>query len=91
MTSRHASVIQQRQSMYQAILHLEKEGLTVLDRDIAEDISLSADTCLLILTERATQVCPVASMSIYGTLKNAVQIASLFLYMAEFEEVCTTR
>ena len=61
LTSRHTRIIQQRQSLYQAILHLEKKGLTVLDRDIAEDISLSADTCLLILTERATQVCSVAS------------------------------
>ena len=55
--NRRDSQIQGRRALYEAILLLEREGATVVERDLGfADLCLSPSTCLCVWTEHSFQV-----------------------------------
>ena len=55
--NRRDSQLQGRRSLYEAVLLLEREGATVVERDLGfADLCLSPTVCLCVCTEQSFQV-----------------------------------
>lgn len=65
VTSNRERVIRARQSLYEALLQLERGGLEVVERGLHEvDIVLNPSTCVCIWTEsQLSQVCTSSHLS----------------------------
>ena len=57
ITTKKASILQSRQSLYEAILWREQEGAVLVERQLqGVDLCLDRTTCLTIWTQQAMQV-----------------------------------